>query len=152
MSSARVTRAATSGFGNAAHLEREGDILADGHVREQGVVLEHHADVAPIGRHLVDRLAGEEDLAMGRGLEASQHHQAGGLARARRPEHGQELAARDVEVEVLHDQRLAVVGLLDVHETDERVAGAQFRHPDCVSTPVATLRGPMPPAGSPPSL
>ena len=46
------------GLRDAANLERERHILPDGHVGEQGVVLEHHADVAPIGRHLVDRLAG----------------------------------------------------------------------------------------------
>ena len=31
-----------------AHLERERQVLVDRHVREQGVVLEHHADVAPV--------------------------------------------------------------------------------------------------------
>ena len=60
----------------------------------------------------------------GRRLEAGEHHQAGGLARAGRPEQRQELAAADVEVEILHDQRLAVVALLHVVEGDERGVAA----------------------------
>ena len=98
--------------------------------------------LAPVRRHVVDRLAVEHDLAMGRGLEAGQHHQAGGLARARRPEQGQELAARDLEVQVLDDQRGAIIALLDVLEPDVRLA----RHPDCLqrfSRPLAAAGRPF---------
>ena len=35
-----------------ARAQREGEVLVDGHVREQGIVLEHHADVAFVGRHV----------------------------------------------------------------------------------------------------
>ena len=106
------------GFGELPDRERKGQVLANRHVREQGIVLEHHADPALVRRHVVDRLAVQDDPAMGRGLEAREQHQAGGLARARRPEQGQELATGDVEVQVLDDQALAVVGLLHVLETD----------------------------------
>ena len=115
-----------SALRDLADLEREGDILVDRHVREQRVVLEHHADVALVRRRVVDRPTVEHDLAVRDALEAGEHHQAGGLARAGRPEQGQELAARDVQVEVAHDQRLAVIGLLDVDETD---VGLERHHP-----------------------
>ena len=40
------TRTAISAAGETAHAQAVGDVLEDVHVREQGVVLEHHADVA----------------------------------------------------------------------------------------------------------
>jgi hypothetical protein len=104
-----------------AHLERERQVLVYRHVREQRVILEHDADVAPVRRDVADRPAIEDDLAMGHRLEAREHHQAGGLARAGRAEQGQELAARHVEIEAAHDQRVAVVGLLHVDESDVRL-------------------------------
>ena len=70
-------------------------VLADVHVREQGVVLEHRVDVPAIGRHPGDRLAGQIDLARRRLLEARDHPQGRGLAAARWPEERVERAARD---------------------------------------------------------
>ena len=96
-----------------ANGQREGDILLDRQVRKQSIVLEHHADVALVRRHVLDRPVGQVDVATGRNLEARQHHQRGRLARARRAKQGDELALPDVEVEVLHYQVLAVVGLLN---------------------------------------
>ena len=116
------------GLGQLAHLEREGEVLADGHVRKERVVLEHHADAALVRRDVVDRPAVEADLAVGRGLEAGEHHQAGGLARARGAEHGQELALADAEVQVHHDERLAVVALLHVLESHEGRVAAFDHH------------------------
>ena len=79
------------------------------------------------GMLLIGRPA-EADLAVGRGLEAGEHHQAGGLARAGRPEHGEELALADVEVEVFDHQGLAVVALLHVLESHEGRVAAFDRH------------------------
>ena len=90
-----------------------------GHVGKEGVVLEHHPDVAPMGRDVVDRAPVEEDIAVGRGLEPREHHEAGGLPRTGGAQHGEELAPVDFEVEVLDDEGLAVVALLDVREPDE---------------------------------
>ncbi len=74
------------------------DVLGHVHVREQGVVLEDRVDVAPVRRDAGDRLAGEEDLALGRLLEAGDHPQRRGLAAARRAEERVELAAGDPQV------------------------------------------------------
>ena len=49
-------------------------------------MLEDRVDVAPVRRHAGDRLAGEEDLALGRLLEPGDHPQGRRLAAARRPE------------------------------------------------------------------
>ena len=56
---------------------------------------------APIGRHALDRLAEDLDVAGGRLLEAGDQAQAGGLARAGGAEHGEELARRDVEIDAV---------------------------------------------------
>ena len=49
-----------------AHAQAEGDIVEDGHVREERVALEHHADVAPIRRHGGDVAAVDHDAARAR--------------------------------------------------------------------------------------
>ena len=109
------------GGGDPPDRERKCDVLGDTHVREQRVVLEHHADRAPMRRQPRQRRAVEQDLAFGRRLEAGEHHQRRRLAGARRPEERQELAALDVEIEPVDDARDAVVRLADRHEADDRV-------------------------------
>ena len=49
------------GLRHAAHLQREADVLGDAHVREQGVVLEHHADVALVRRQARDLAVADDD-------------------------------------------------------------------------------------------
>ncbi|MNP01130.1 hypothetical protein D3C76_929340 [compost metagenome] len=115
------------GLAEVAHAQRKGQVLGHGHVREQRVVLEHHADVALVRRHVVDRAPGQLDFTGGGGFEAGQHHQAGGLARAGRAKQGEELALADIQVEVFDDQRLAVVALLHTTEADQRFAGCSVR-------------------------
>jgi hypothetical protein len=98
-------------------------------MREQGVVLEHHADAALVRRHEVDVAPVQPDLAMSGGLEPGQHHQTGGLARAGRPEHRQKLALANVQVEVFDHQRNAVIAFLHMVEDDEIVVAGFCRHP-----------------------
>ena len=77
------------------------DVLGDVHVREQRVVLEDGVDVAPVRRHAGDRLAVQENLALGGLLEAGDHAQGRGLAAARWSEKAVELAMRDAQVHVV---------------------------------------------------
>ena len=58
---------------DALLAEPVADVLRDGHVREQRVVLEHGVDVPAIRRDARDGLAVEEDLARGGLLEAGDH-------------------------------------------------------------------------------
>ncbi len=90
-------------------------------MREQRVILKHHADSPLVGRDMVDRPAVQYDFAIRRRLETGQHHQAGRLARTGRPEHRQKFAACDIEIEILNDQRFAVIAFLDVDEPYDRL-------------------------------
>ncbi len=101
------------GLRHAGDLQPEGDVLRDGQVRKQRVGLEHHADIALVRLQPGDVLAADDDGAGGRLLEAGDHAQHGGLAAARRAEEGDELAARDIQVEILHHRRGAE-GLADI--------------------------------------
>ena len=101
MASAALALASRSSFGNALDHETVGDILADRHMRKERVVLEHRVDVALVGRHAFGGLAENLDMTFVRLLEAGNQAQAGGLARAGRPEHGEELAFSDVESDAI---------------------------------------------------
>ena len=87
-------------------------------MREERIVLENHADVALVRRNIVDGGAVEDDLTVGGGLKARDHHQAGGLPRAGRPQHREEFTLHDIEVEVLDHEGLTVVALLDFLKAD----------------------------------
>ena len=100
------------------------DVLGDVHVREQRVVLEDGVDAAPVRRDAGDRPAGEEDLALGRLLEASDHAERRRLAAARRPEQARERTARDPERHRVDGDDLAEP-LRDLEQLDIRGALGQ---------------------------
>ena len=107
------------------------DVAGDVHVREEGVVLEDRVDVALVGRDAGDRLAGEQDLALGRLLEAGDHPQRRRLAAARRPEQAVERAAGDAQRHPVHGRHVAEA-LRDLEDLDigigvRRGAGARAR-------------------------
>ena len=93
---------------HAAHVQREGDVLLDRQVREQRVVLEHHADVALVRRLVGRQLAADPDLACRRLDQPGDDHQQRGLARARGPEQRQELALGKVEARIGERQHRAI--------------------------------------------
>ncbi len=87
-------------FGDAAGAQAEADVLIDAHVREQRVVLHHHADARGRsgGRSVTSWLA-DADAAGGRADEAGDGAQRGGLAGAGRADDGHDLAGGDGEGE-----------------------------------------------------
>ncbi len=101
--------------GHLAAPEAEGDVLEDGEVREEGVVLEDGVHVALEGRQAGDIGVAEVDRPGGRLLEAADHAQGGRLAAAGRAEHREELAALDLQREVV-DRDDLVEALRDVVE------------------------------------
>src|SRR5690606_10257213 len=103
--------------------QREGDVLRDRHVREERVVLEDHAEVAAVRRQRRDVAPAQPDGSRGDVGEARDHVERGGLARAARPEQGEELAGGDVDVDVVHHERSRPVPLAQVHQLDSSVTG-----------------------------
>ncbi len=104
-----VAAADALGLVHTGHPEAVGDVLADGHVREKGVVLEDGVDRPVVGRHAADLLARELDRAVAGVLEAGDHPQRRRLAGAGRAEQGKELAALDLEVYSRNGLDLAVM-------------------------------------------
>src|SRR5690606_28227821 len=104
----------------AAHREGKRDVLADGHVREEGVGLEDDPELPPMRGQVVDRMPVHPDRAGRRRLEPGEHHERRRLARARRAEQREELAAPDLEIEMADGIGPPVVALLDAFESDVR--------------------------------
>src|SRR5690606_29880562 len=114
-------------LGHLAHLDRpERDVLEDRLVREEVEALEHHADVGPQrGEGLAlggERLPVDLDGAAVDRLEAVDHAAQRGLARPGRAEHHDDLAGRDLQVDVAQDVEVAEV-LVDGHHPDHRRVG-----------------------------
>ncbi|MCY1415269.1 hypothetical protein D9M71_307450 [compost metagenome] len=104
-----------------ANVQGEADVVAHRQVREQRVTLEHHANVALVWWHVHQRLAVDQDLPGAGRLEAGQHRQGGALARAAGAEEGQELTVLDVQRDVVHGGKIAVV-LVQVAQADQGLA------------------------------
>ena len=124
-------------------LQRERDVLEHGLGRQQPEVLEHRADVAAEVRHLAIRqraqvAAEDDDAAVARRLLAQDEPQTRRLARARRADEEDELAAEHLEVDIAQGGlRGAAKALRDVLEPDHgltslsgRSAGVAVRHPE----------------------
>ena len=96
------------GPAHAAGAQAVSHVFHHGHVREERVVLEDDADVALVGRQMIDRRAVDPHASGGLANEARDHAQKGGLAAARRSQQGHDLAGLDGERDAVDGQRLAV--------------------------------------------
>ena len=93
------------GLRRLALLQPERQVLVDGHVRVERVVLEHHRDVAVARRDVVDHAVADRDRAGRDLLQPGHHPQRGGLPAPGRPDEDHELAVGDREREVAHAPR-----------------------------------------------
>src|SRR5207253_10208943 len=101
-----------------SHAEPEDEVLVHGLVRVERVVLEDHRDVALARGQVVDDAIADPDLAVGDLLEPGDHPERRRLAAPRRADEDDELALRDLEVEIVDRQRAAAVLLRNVAEPD----------------------------------
>ena len=92
-----------------ARLQAVGHVFPDAQVREQAVLLEHHADVAAVCGNVVDHLVVEVDVALVDGVEARDHAQKRGLAAAGRSQQGEELAGLDLQVYAVYRAHIVVI-------------------------------------------
>ena len=92
-------------------LQGEQDVLLDGHVGVQCVVLEHQADATVFSRQLCNIVLTKEDLTAGGLLQAADHVQGRTLAAAGGAQQADQLAVGDLNVEVV-DRHNLFAGLL----------------------------------------
>jgi hypothetical protein len=102
---------------DALDLEAERDVVVDRHVWKERVLLEHHVDRAPVGRHARHVLPLQNDAARVRHLEPGDHPQGGRLAATARAEQREELALGDRERDVV-DRPDPVEALADTVKGD----------------------------------
>src|SRR5262249_20791598 len=89
-------------------LQRERDVVENGHVRVERVALEDHCDLPRARRQIVHNLAADQELAGARRLEARDHAQHRRLAAARRAQEHEELAVARRQIDAVHRGDLAV--------------------------------------------
>ncbi len=86
--------------------DAEGDVVGDTQVREQRVVLKHHADPAFLrGQGKIgtgDHFVGEGDVTCEHRFEAGNGAQSGGFATPRRAEQTTDVARVEVQIQRLH--------------------------------------------------
>ncbi len=87
-------------------------------MRVERVALEDHRDVAGAGRKLGDVAAADRDRAVGHLLEAGDHPQQRRLSAAGRPDEDEELAAADLERDVVDCDEATGEHLADPLERD----------------------------------
>ena len=109
---------------HAPDAQRELDVLAHRHVAEERVVLEHETNAALAGVHEGDVAPVQRDAAVIDAGQAGNSAQQRALAAAARPEQHEELAARDLERDVVDDGH-AAVAFRDLFELDGH-AGSTF--------------------------
>ena len=93
----------------SSRAQAEGDVVVHVHVRVQRVVLEHHRDVAPVRRLVVDRFAADLDGAGVGVLQPGDGPQQRALAAAGLAHQHGELARRNLQVDALYGVDGAVV-------------------------------------------
>ena len=84
----------------------EGDVVVDVQVGKQRVVLEHRVDVALVRRRLRHVDAVEQDLTVGRPLEARDQAERGGLSAAGRAQQREELPSGHVQVDAVDGRHI----------------------------------------------
>ena len=126
--------------GHVLHLQAEGDVVLDRQPVEQRVILEDHA---AFPARLADRLAVEQQFALGRLLEAGDHREQRGLAAAGVAEHRAEFVVIDREIHAAQrhapeDRRRCAREILALSRLADRVAIGTRRLPTPRPTTDAT--------------
>ena len=114
------------GLGNAAGAHAVSHVLRHRHMREQGIVLKHDADLSTVRRHLGDQIAVDEKLSLIGLQKARNQVQKRGLAAAGRAQQGQELSLADLQPDGLQRGGLAE-GLGDTVDLDGGVIPVRVR-------------------------
>ena len=91
---------------NFFRVEREGKIFCNRQAGVESVELEHHGDVALRWLEIVDSLACDEDIALGRPFETADHAERRSLAATGGTEQAHYLAGLDIEIDGINRGKL----------------------------------------------
>src|SRR3546814_9273986 len=105
------------GLAELADLQAIGHVFEHGHVRIQGVVLEHHGNIALGGLQLVDDFAVYADLAVRNAFQPRHHTHQGRFPATRRPHDDDELAIGNLHVYTVYDGDIPGIGFGDFVKT-----------------------------------
>jgi hypothetical protein len=121
----------TLGLAHLALFEPISDVVEDGHVWEQGVLLKDGVDLAPVGGRAYRVHAADQDLALVWLFKTGDQPQGRGLAAARWPQERKELALAYLEADGVyggerakalgHSTKLYVVGAVDVMQAHAHI-------------------------------
>ena len=95
-------------LGELADLQPVFDVLGHGHVREKGIVLKDGVHLPLVGRKAGDVSTAQLDPSPIGLLEAGDQTKRGCLSRARRTEQGEELSPRDLKLDAVYGDYIAV--------------------------------------------
>jgi len=114
---ARLDRRPRRTRASGAHSQTIADIVGDGHMFEERIVLKDHSDMTVLHREVGRVLAVEEHAPPVGRIEAGDHPQKRGLARARGPQQSDEFSRLNVEADITQRRKGAEV-LLDALDAD----------------------------------
>ncbi len=97
------------GFFDAAHLQAEPDVLGNGHVRIESIILKDHGDIAVPGFDVVHNPVADAQRPAGDFLQPGHHAQQSRFAAAGRADESHEFSVRDVEIDALDGAQGTVI-------------------------------------------
>ena len=103
---------------HAKHFQAVADVIPQRHMREQGVRLKHHTDIALLNGAMGDVFTVDVNLPFARFFQPGHQAQDGGLAAAGRAEQRHHLPLRDGEVDIV-DNHVAAESLGDVAQLNK---------------------------------
>ena len=96
------------------HFEAEADVLRDGHVREQGIVLEHGVNRALVRWQTFEVFVEQQDFTLGGLFESRDQTQERRLAATGRTEQGKKFVVLDLQRNVVERDH-ARVTIVAIH-------------------------------------
>jgi hypothetical protein len=105
-------------FGHLPQLQGELHVFVHAHVRVQRVVLEHHRDVAVLGRDLVHDSLANADGAGSHVLQPRDHAKGGALSAAGGADQHDELAVPDDKIDPVNGSDAAGVDFRHLVQND----------------------------------
>ncbi len=95
------------GLADPAQFQAKADVFRNRHMRVKRVVLEHHRNVAVLGRHVIDLGVANEKVAAGWGFKTGDHPQQGRFPAPRRADEHHQFAIPDIKINALDNLHLA---------------------------------------------